>query len=206
VSREIQRTLITPTSLHHLRYVRYKSLGLSIEDIAKEDKVDPSAIQRSITQVETYYAMNTMEDLRSSEIEVMLFNKELKKLAISSALQAEIRTYDATGTKLVHKDPDHLTRLKAVDALIEIGKNLISAEARINQGPTNPTNVQVNVASGGTVGVATFEDRLREVRKKRIDQQEQKTLPASSEPAVVVDAEVEEFRPNWEGPIEQGTA
>ena len=198
MTRIVQRTAVSPNSLHRLRYVKNKVLGFSIEQIAKEEKVKEENILRSISLVESYYAMNTMEELRASQVEVVLFNAELEKAALCSALQAETKIFHEKTGKLISREPNYDVRLKGVEMLVEIGKNLITADARSNA-PSNNTQVNVNVAGGSTVGVATFEDRLREVRKKR------EALPA---PPLenVIEAEIEELRPNWEGPLEQGSS
>jgi hypothetical protein len=198
VTRIVQRTAVSPNSLHRLRYVKNKVLGLSIEQIAKEEKVKEENILRSISLVESYYAMNTMEELRASQVEVVLFNAELEKAALCSALQAETKIFHEKTGKLISREPNYDVRLKGVEMLVEIGKNLITADARSNA-PSNNTQVNVNVAGGSTVGVATFEDRLREVRKKR---EALPTPPLEN----VIEAEIEELRPNWEGPLEQGSS
>jgi hypothetical protein len=65
-------------------------------------------------------------------------------------------------------------------------------------------NVNVLNASGGAgVGIATFEDRLHEVKRKR-GLLEQNNPPTSSEDE---DSEVENFTPDWDGRIiEQSSA
>lgn len=200
MARVIQRTTLPPTSLHHLRYVKNKILGVSTELIAKEEGVDEKYVLRSISQVEAYNAMNTMDDLRISQVEVVLFNAKLEKAALHSALQAETKILNDKG-KVIAREPNHEIRLKGVEMMTEISKNLIMAEARSNS--PSGTNVQVNVGGmGTTVGIATFEDRLREVKKKR-SELEQKNPPALP-PQEPIDVEVEEIRPNWEGPLEQG--
>lgn len=193
MARTIQRTFISPNGIHHLRYVRNKVLGMSIEKIAEEDGVDEKYIKKSISQVEAYHAMNTMDDLKTSQVEVVLFNAEMEKLAIHNALQAEDKVYSPEG-ELLDRRPNHEIQLAAVKVVKDIAESLLGSSAKVPLLPSTNTT-QVNIMTGGStgIGIATFEDRLREVKRKRT---EQNILPASSS------EETEEVRPDWEGPDE----
>lgn len=174
---------------------------MSTEQLAKEEGVDERYIQQSIAKVEAYRALNTLEELEASQVEVVLFNKDLEKLAIRGALQAVTEIRDDKG-KVIGKSPDHETRLKGVEVLAKITDNLIGAKAKPTQA-NNQTNVNVFAGpGGGGVGIATFEDRLREVKKKRAQLEQ-------NNPVIDIGGqeELEEVTPDWEGSgVEQSTA
>jgi hypothetical protein len=194
--------MIAPTEVHRLRFAKNKLLGMSVEQLAKDEGIEERYIRQSIEKVEAYRALNTLEELEASQVEVVLFNRDLEKLAIRGSLTAVTEVRDDKG-KILYKLPDHETRLKGVEVLAKITDNLIGAKARaVNSGSTTNVNI-LNAGNSGGVGIATFEDRLREVKKKRAQLEEQNL------PAIEVGAqELEEFSPpDWEGStIEQGSA
>jgi aspartate ammonia-lyase len=167
---------------------------MSTEQLAREEGVDEKYIKKSIAMVEAFRAMVTLDDLEASQVEVVLFNKELEKLAIHGALKASTAIYNAEGKK-VSEEPNHEIRLDAVKVIKDITESLISSKNKGGGGGGN--NVNVNV------WIATFEDRLHEVKRKR-GLLEQNNPPTSSEDE---DSEVENFTPDWDGRIiEQSSA
>lgn len=171
-----------PSLVHQMRYVKNKVLAMSTEQIAKEENVGVVSVQRSISQVEAYRALSTADETEISQTEIVLFNKDIEKLALRRALMAETVTED--GKRI----PDFDRQLHASEILTDKAKNVMDANAKkvaaaataaAAQG--SGTNVNItNVNSSGSIGIATFEDRLREVKKKRSGELEQntKTLPA----------------------------
>lgn len=195
------KLIIAPGQIHQLRYVKHKMLGVSIEEIAKEDGVGEKYVLQSISRVETYRSLNTVDAVKAAQAEVLLFNQDLQKIAVRNGLSAKIKVYDEKTGELVREDEDHETQLKTVTVMKDMAESLIKSEQKVT--PPSQQNVNVNVlASGGTaVGVSTFEDRLREVKRKMGERKEQQTLP---EPSEVID--VEEVRPDWSGEPVEGTA
>ena len=199
-----QKLLLSPSEVHRVRYAKNKNLGMSTEQLAREEGVDEKYIKKSIAMVEAFRAMVTLDDLEASQVEVVLFNKDLEKLAIHGALKASTTVFNNEGEK-ISEEPNHEIRLEAVKVIKDITDSLISSKNK-GGGGGGGNNVNVNVlnASGGAgVGIATFEDRLHEVKRKR-GLLEQNNPPTSSEDE---DSEVENFTPDWDGRIiEQSSA
>jgi hypothetical protein len=192
-----QKLLLSPSEVHRVRYAKNKILGMSTEQLAREEGIDEKYIKKSIAQVEAFRAMVTIEDLEASQVEVVLFNKELEKLALHGALKANTTVFDGEGKK-VSEEPNHEIRLEAVKVIKDITDSLISSKNKGGGGGGNNVNVNVLNAPGGAgVGIATFEDRLHEVKRKR-GLLEQNNPPTSSEDE---DSEVENFTPDWDGRI-----
>ena len=194
MGRYLQKVCVPPASIHSMRHAKNKVLGQSIEAIAKEEGVGEQTVRMSIARVEAYHAIYTVDELKTGEIEVVLFNHEVKKMALHEALTAENKIY-SVGGELVDKVPDHDTRLRAVEILAKVANNIMGTAIKFLP---NPSSSQVNVnvlAGGGSAGIviATFEDRLREVQKKRLERGQNNALPASTEAI-----DVEEVHPNWE--------
>jgi hypothetical protein len=177
---------------------------MSTEQLAREEGIDEKHIKKSIAMVEAFRAQVTLDDLEASQVEVVLFNKDLEKIALRDALQAKVVTLSPEGKK-IHEEPNHEIRLSAVKEIREITDSLISSKSKGGGGGGNNVNVNVLNAPGGAgVGIATFEDRLHEVKRKR-GLLEQNNPPTSSDEDE--DSEVENFTPDWDGRIiEQSSA
>jgi hypothetical protein len=192
-----QRLLLAPSEIHRLRFAKNKILAMSTEQIAKEEGIGESCIKQSIARVEAYRALNTIEALEASQVEVILFNSEVQKRALRNGLMATTVFTDKDGK--VSREPDYETQLQCLNIMERMTKNLLGSKPGGAPLPSSTTNVNiVNAAGGAGVGILTFEDRLREVKRKRalIDQ----GLPVSTE-------DEEEFTPDWEGTtIEHGSS
>lgn len=195
------RPIIAPTDTHRLRFVKNKLLGMSTEQIAKEEGINEKYIKQSIAKVESYRALHTLDELEASQVEVILFNKDLQKIAIRNGLQATtqiiLKEKDAEGNEneKIVEVKDVGMQLRTVEVIAKMTDNLMGSRARSL--PQQTTNVNILNAGGGTgVGIATFEDRLREVKRKR-GQLEQQALPAPR----VDDSDIEEITPDWEGDV-----
>ena len=197
------RLLLAPNEIHRVRYVKNKTLGMSTEQIAREEGIQEKYIKKSIADVEAFKALTTLEELESSQVEVVLFNKDLEKLALRNALQAKTVIYNEKTGKKISEEPNHEIQLEAVKVIADITDNLVGSKKGLPVGGST-TNVNILNAPGSAgVGIATFEDRLREVKRKRglLEQ----TNPSSSDSDSEIEAE--EFTPDWEGPIvEQSSA
>lgn len=198
-----QKLLLSPSEVHRVRYAKNKILGMSTEQLAREEGIDEKYIKKSIAMVEAFRAMVTIEDLEASQVEVVLFNKDLEKIALRDALQAKTTIFSNDGKK-ISEEPNHEIRLSAVKEIREITDSLIGSKNKGGGGGGNNVNVNVLNAPGGSgVGIATFEDRLREVKRKR-GLLEQNNPSMSSEDE---ESDVEDFTPDWEGRvIEQSSA
>jgi hypothetical protein len=198
------RLLLAPSEIHRVRYVKNKSLGMSTEQLAREEGISERFIKQSIAAVEAFKALTTLEELESSQVEVVLFNKDLEKLALRNALQAKTITRDDKGKK-VAEEPNHEIQLEAVKVIADITDNLVGSKYKsVPTGSTTNVNI-LNAPGGAGVGIATFEDRLREVKRKR-GLLEQNNPPMSSSESDE-DSEIEEVTPDWGGSvIEQGPA
>ena len=193
-----RQLLLAPNEIHRLRYVKNKSLGMSTEQISREEGIQEKYIKQSIAAVEAFKALTTLEELESSQVEVVLFNKDLEKLALRNALQAKTVIYNEKTGKKVSEEPNHEIQLEAVKVIADITDNLVGSKYKGVPGGGSTTNVNILNAPGSAgVGIATFEDRLREVKRKRglLEQ----TNPSSSDSDSEIEAE--EFTPDWEGPI-----
>src|SRR5208337_106874 len=199
-----RQLLLAPNEIHRLRYVKNKSLGMSTEQISREEGIQEKYIKQSIAAVEAFKALTTLEELESSQVEVVLFNKDLEKLALRNALQAKTVIYNEKTEKKVSEEPNHEIQLEAVKVIADITDNLVGSKYKGVPAGGSTTNVNILNAPGSAgVGIATFEDRLREVKRKRglLEQ----TNPSSSDSDSEIEAE--EFTPDWEGPIvEQSSA
>jgi hypothetical protein len=158
---------IPVSKLHRWRHARFKS-GMSIEDIAKQDKKTTGTIEESIRTVEAQAQIFGIAALESSTIEVVSHVKDLEKQALTEALLAEKNVYAHTGDNagdVIASEPDHEIRLKAVSEITEKTKVVMSRHAK---GHTQTTQVNVGVGVGvHTDGATNFESRLREIVKKR---------------------------------------
>jgi len=163
-------------------------MGLGLEEIAKEDGVKLSTIERSIRDIETRNAMYSLDALETSQTEVVMFNKELEKTALHESLQAEKKVYATSGEnvgEVIATEPDYDVRLHASEILTEKTKTIISRHVKGTSVSTQVNLAMVNNQPSNN----TFEDRLREVLKRReTPLLVQNDLPASG----VLDIAVEE--------------
>lgn len=171
---------------HQWRYARSES-GMSLEEIAKADKVAIATVEESVNMVRAQNKIFGIEALEASTIEIIQANKALEKQALSDALLAERYVYghgDNAG-EVVASEPDHDIRLRAVSEITEKTKAVMAKHAK-----GNSTNVQVGVGVG--VGVTNndptnFETRLRDIQKKRrVEVVSQSELPAGAPTLEVV--------------------
>ena len=171
--------------------MKNKSLGLSAEEIAKEEKVKPDAVRRSISDVEAYHALFNLKEMEAGQNEVLILNQRLETLAINSGLTAETIIRDKDG-KIIAREPDHELRLKSVQLMI----SLVEALESRNKGGGGNQTVQVGISlPQATAGAQSFEDRLREISKKRSEE------ISSGVPALIEarpQEPVTEFIPSWE--------
>lgn len=153
-----------------MRHARHKVLGMTVEEIAKQDRVGIRAVEESIRNVELYNSLNSLEALELGETEVILFNKEVEKVVLADALKAEKKVYAEGGEnagEVIASEPDYDTRLKAVDSITKKAQAIFARHAK---GNSINTNVSVGVGITENNGMS-FEDRLREVYKRRQDAQ-----------------------------------
>jgi hypothetical protein len=196
-----ERTYIAVSDLHRYRYARHKVMGLTIEEIAKEDGVKISTIESSVKIVAAQQSMYTMDALETSQIEVINFSKDLEKLALHDSLQAEIKVYGNTPEtqgEVVATEPDYDVRLRASAIITDKVKAIISRHVK---GNTQNTQVNVGIVNNQPTG-NTFEDRLRAVLSKReLPPSVQNDLPADVE---VLDIAVEKAQDATVGDQAQG--
>jgi len=188
---------VVPSILHRLRYAKHKTLGQSYEQIATEEKVSPKVIQHSVAMVETYRGLCDLAELEACQIAVVVSNYELERLALNRALQAVRRVRDEKTGKVLYTEQDHQTQLQAVNEMTQITESLNARRlARFLQ---QQQTTNVNIGIGGSVsGGQTYEDRLREIQRKR------KELEAAPS---VIDVQPEqptpEPSPNWDKDSEE---
>lgn len=157
---------IPVSKMHRWRHARFKS-GMSIEEIAKQDKRSVLTIEESIRTVEAQAQIYGIAALETNTIEIVSHVKDLEKQALTEALLAERNVY-GTGDNVgavIASEPDHEIRLKAVSEITEKTKAVMS---RHTKGNTQTTQVNVGVGVGvHTDGATNFEARLRDIVKKR---------------------------------------
>jgi hypothetical protein len=163
---------------HRWRHARAKA-GMSIEDIARQDKVKPEQIETSIRLVEAQAQLFGIQSVETDTIELVSHVKEIEKMAVTEALVAEKRVYAHEGEnagEVIASEPDHEIRLRASEGLTEKIKAVM---VRHVKGHTQNTNVNVGVGVGISAGESTnFESRLRDIVKKRQLSTSQTELPA----------------------------
>jgi hypothetical protein len=187
------------SDLHRYRFARHKVLGTPIEDIAKEDGVKVSTIESSIRDTEARNAMYSLDALEASQTEVVMFNKDLEKMALHDSLQAEKKIYAESGEhvgQVIASEPDYDVRLQASQIITEKTKAIISRHVK-----GTSVSTQVNVVNSNNPSTNTFEDRLREVLKRRENPAlVQNDLPANA----VIDIAVEKAQDATSGDPAQG--
>lgn len=152
---------------------------MSLDDIAKQDKITVESIERSIKLVEAQAQLFGIQSVETNTVELVTHVKEIEKQAITEALIAEKNVYAHEGEnagEVIASEPDHEIRLRASEGLTEKIKAVM---VRHVKGHTQNTNVNVGVGVGVTTGEsANFESRLREIVKKRQLTASQNELPA----------------------------
>lgn len=196
--------VIAPSTLHQVRFVKNKVLGMSTEQIAKEEGILEKFVQKSVAQVEAYRAMNTLDALEASQVEVVLTNHKYQKEAIKNGLTARVANeVEKGGIKVIVFEPNHDVQLRTLEIMAKMTDTLVSSKNKGTGGNQNQVNIAI--AGGGVagVGISTFEDRLRKIKAERSGLVENKTLPAS----ISEDGdEVDEVTPDWgEVSVEQGS-
>lgn len=152
---------------------------MSIEDIARQDKIKPESVEASIRLVEAQAQLFGIQSVETNTIELVTHVKEIEKQAVTEALTAEKHVYAHAGENagaVIASEPDHEIRLRASEGLTEKIKAVMIRHVK---GNTQNTNVNVGVGVGITTGEsANFESRLREIVKKRQLNVSQNELPA----------------------------
>ena len=159
-----KRSYIEISPLHRNRYVKHEVLGLSIDDIATEDNVTPATVIKSIETVKIQKHFLGLESLEASEAAIVIDMRPLKQAAIERGLTAEKKIYIEHGEgagEVIAVEPDHEIQLAAVDRLTEMTKTVMARHIK-----GNSQTVNVNTGIGITNTFTSFEDRLREVKKK----------------------------------------
>lgn len=149
-------------SVHWSRWFRQKN-GETIEDIAKADRVQESAVKESLRQVEMFRGRHTSEHLNEQTIGVVMSLSDPLKHALLEGLTATFEVKDGNKTK---HEPDHAVRMQAVEKVKELIKVVQ---------PKTPggTHVQVGIGIRGGGGAADtgtayigMEERMRGIREK----------------------------------------
>lgn len=177
-------------AVHRYRYARFKA-GVSLEEIARVDKVKPLTVDESIRMCKAQEQIFGIDALETHTIEIITSAKDLEKQALAEALTAESQVFghtDDTAGQVIASVPNHEARMRAFDSLT---KRTTAIMARHVKGPTTNHNVNVGVgvisSHGG--GATNFEERLREVTRRR----QQLTAGENALPAGdILDVEAEE--------------
>jgi hypothetical protein len=161
-----KKPYIAMSPIHRARYAKKTALGMSVEEISKEERVSIETVARSIRDVEVHNSMFGVESLEQSGIEVILAQKELEKNVLAEALTAEKIIYseaEDTLGEILATEPDHDVRLRAFDAVTKRTAAVLSRHSK--GGVTVNTNVGVGVVDAAN-GLS-YEERLREVLRRR---------------------------------------
>jgi hypothetical protein len=150
-------------TIHKSRWDRARQ-GLSIEEIAKQDKVEKEAIDKSLRMVELFRLNCAPSELELRQMETMLVIADQDEAALSRALNAHHNVYDSKGKK-VGVEPDYTVQGEAMKEVTKRTEILIGKKNGGAGGGVN-VNVQNNVGVLGR-SVTTFEDRLREIQQRR---------------------------------------
>src|SRR5208282_4493280 len=153
---------------HMERALRVKS-GETVAEIAKTDGVTEKAVEKSLRIIRVNRARHSEEFLKEELIRIAMQLGPGTVNAVAGALEA---TYDVTkndnGKEVTVQEPDHSTRLKAVEQFVEIAKAAQpKTGGNINVGMGVNVNRPTRQATGTYVGM---EDRLRDITKE-IEQQ-----------------------------------
>jgi hypothetical protein len=147
-------------TVHKSRWDRAQQ-GLSVEEIARQDKVQKEAVDKSLRLVEMFRLTCAPSEVELRQAETMMVLADQDEAALSRALNAHHKIYSADGKKSVGVEPDYTVQLDAVKEMTKRTEVLIGKK---NSGPS--VNIQNNVGVLGR-SVVTFEDRLREIQQRR---------------------------------------
>src|SRR5271154_25780 len=115
---------------------------MSTEALAREAGIQEKYIKQSIAMVETFKALNTMEELEASQVEVVVFNKEVEKIAIHEALKA--KKVDEAGEEV----PDHEIRLLGFNKIVNFTEILMGWRGRFFSAQNTPNENIINPRGG----------------------------------------------------------
>lgn len=198
--RQISQHRNSPSSLDSSRYYRYHDLGVSADDIAREDGVSALTIRESIKRVTLYRAEFSPPEVLASQAKTVIGVAELEREMLAKALQAktvrEIQGED--GEITTETIEDFATQLQASEI---ITRKVEVIQPKVVKGGVNvQTNVGVGVAATPAAVAPgrgfTVEERLRELTAKRQGQlpaapAEQIVSPVLAAPIEAFDAEAE---------------
>lgn len=164
-----QRDVLSNT-VHRSRYHRWKKEGYTVEKIAEQDKVGVDAVRRSIRTIEAYFSIFSDDELRRTQISIVIGLAGEEKAALLEALHATKLVADVDGdTKVV---PDHQTRMEAVKLINEKNATLLPQAkpggTNVSVGVGMSVNPQPSVGPGDRI--PRFEDNVREVMARRSTQ------------------------------------
>jgi hypothetical protein len=148
-------------TIHKSRWDRAQQ-GLSVEEIAKEDGVRKQSIEASLRLVEMFRLTCAPSELELRQVETMMVIADQDQAALTRALNASHKIYDAKGKK-IGVEPDFPIQMEAVK---EVTKRTEILVGKKGGGAGVNVNVQNNVGVLGR-SVVTFEDRLREIQQRR---------------------------------------
>jgi hypothetical protein len=162
---EVGKLALPPFSRHRSRYIRHRRENVPIEEIAKSEGVGVAVIKKSILMMDAYYDLNTEEELKTATIELIRQVAPKEKKAIEEALEATRPIHDKETGEIIRIEPDHDVRIAA---MVANTKRIEALLAKKGFGTQVNLGVGVNVSqSGGVTQGGTFENRLREIQKKR---------------------------------------
>jgi hypothetical protein len=147
---------LAPVPIQQSRFLRARA-GVSIEEIALQDRVSQRTVERSIQRADAFRLANSIEAVNEALSDSILKNKPDMDESINSALKATRLVKDADGT--YRSVPDHRVQLKAVDKLVAIAKTMQPKAGKVTK-----VNVGVGVGVHTTRNYEGFEERLRKIR------------------------------------------
>ncbi len=158
------RNLSNP--IHHSRFLRYKS-GLNAEEIAKQDGVAADTVMASVRMVEMQEHLYSASRLERTTIQTIAACEDVEREALKKALKAEVVLRDPESLEKLGTEPDHDTRLAAVEQLNDMRKHVFDRHKAVPGAPGVNVGVAVNVGSGSSGHGHSFEERLRNVTARR---------------------------------------
>lgn len=184
----------TPSPLNRLRYVKNKSLGMTVEEIAQAEGVGIAVVRKSISTVEAYHGLFTIKEMEAGQNEVIMLNQQLEALALQRGLTAETLIRDKNG-KVIDREPNHEVQQRSVELIVKLVEAVKSQKGSGSQ----RMNVNLGVVAGGNTqaaaGAQSFEDRLRVIQKSRGELTVATATPVATK---TVDSEdVTDVTPNW---------
>ncbi len=158
------RNLSNP--IHHSRFLRYKS-GLNAEEIAKQDGVAADTVMASVRMVEMQEHLYSASRLERTTIQTIAACEDVEREALKKALKAEVVLRDPDSLEKVGTEPDHDTRLAAVEQLNDMRKHVFDRHRAALSGPGVNVGVAVSVGSGSSGKGHSYEERVREINARR---------------------------------------